>query len=149
MMLNNSDIRIRKSTGADYSAVAELLQSASLPIEGIADHFQNFLVADHEGKLIGAIGLEQYDRTALLRSAVVHPSFRNKGVGSLLYTHVIENAKRAGVRILILLTTTAEKYFSSKGFTKIDARNVSGPITSSVEFKGACPSTAVCMELRL
>jgi|GEM_PF-81184 len=142
-------VRIRRTSEADYNAVAELLKSASLPTEGVVEHFQHFLVAENEIGIVGAISLEVYDDSALLRSAVVHPSLQNKGLGSVLYNHLIENAKSLGVRRLILLTNTAEKYFAKKGFKKIDGKSVSGPITRSVEFTGACPSSAVCMELIL
>ena len=142
-------VTIRKSSEADYPAVAKLLQSASLPTEGIVDHFQHFLVAESGGEIVGAIGLEVYGDTALLRSAVVHPSQQNKGIGSILYNNLIESAALLGIRRLILFTNTAERYFAKKGFRKIDAKSVAGSITQSVEFTGACPSTAACMELIL
>jgi amino-acid N-acetyltransferase len=144
-----SKVRIRSASKTDYDAVAELLQAALLPTQGVAEHFRHFLVAENEKGIIGAIGLELYADTALLRSAVVHSSLRSKGIGSLLYNQLIENAKSLGISRIILLTETAEGYFSRKGFKKIEARTVSGPITTSVEFTGACPSTAVCMELVL
>lgn len=142
-------MKIRNASDADYTAVATLLQSASLPVEGVAEHFQRFLVAENDTGIIGAIGLEMYADTALLRSAVLHPSLQNKGVGTLLYDCLIEMAKSAGVKRLILLTDTAEEYFARKGFRRIDAKSVTGPITTSVEFTGACPSHAACMELYL
>ena len=140
---------IRSATEADYNAVANLLQSASLPTEGVAEHFRHFLVAENDTGIVGAMGLEMYANTALLRSAVVHPSHQNKGVGTLLYDRLLEMAKSAGVNRLILFTDTAEEYFSRKGFRRIDAASVTGPITTSVEFTGACPSHAACMELIL
>ena len=142
-------VKIRRTSEADYNAVAEPLKSASLPTEGVVEHLQHFLVAENEIGIVGAIGLEVYDDSALLRSAVVHPSLQNKGLGSVLYNHLIENAKSLGVRRLILLTNTAEKYFAKKGFKKIDGKSVSGPITRSIEFTGVCPSSAVCTELIL
>lgn len=141
-------IAIRQATGADYPAVSRLLEEASLPIEGVAEHFDTFLVAQIDNAVIGSIGLELYGQTALLRSAVVSPSWRNSGVGTALYNALIERAKQYGVRQLILLTNTAEKYFEKKGFTKIDQRSVSGPITQSVEFTGSCKHAA-CMHLHL
>ncbi len=66
--------------------VLSLLRAASLPTEGVEEHFHNFLVGvDPAGNIVGAIGMEQYpDGTGLLRSAVVEPSFRNTGIGSML-----------------------------------------------------------------
>ena len=144
-----NDIKIRKAAAADLKNVEQLLRSASLPTRGVEEFFQDFLVAENRNGIVGAIGLEVYGNTALLRSAVVHPTEQNKGLGTLLYNQLLESAKAQGVRRLILLTDTAEKYFARKGFRKIDAKSVSGPITTSVEFTGACPSSAVCMELIL
>ncbi|MBX2992090.1 MAG: GNAT family N-acetyltransferase [Bacteroidetes bacterium] len=143
------NLSIRKTVQADYDSVTRLLESASLPTLGVADHFSNFLVAENGSGIVGAIGLEVYDDTGLLRSAVVDSSLQNKGVGSLLYNNLIEHAKQLGVRRLILLTITAEKYFEKKGFRKINPDSVAGPIRQSVEFSGVCPSHAACMELIL
>jgi amino-acid N-acetyltransferase len=144
-----TDVSIRIVNDADYEAVAKLLADARLPTLGVKEHFQHYLVAENETGIVGSIGLEMYGETALLRSAVVHPSHRNGGIGSLFYHRLHALAKALGVSRLILLTNTAEKYFERKGFVKIDQESVSGPITSSVEFTGACPSHAACMELML
>jgi len=144
------DVEIRKAQKTeDLAQVLTLLRDASLPTEGVKEHFTNFLVAvDGEGKAVGAIGLEQYaDGTGLLRSAVVDSSLRNSGIGSRLYEELIKGARQAGTKRIILLTTTAEKYFARKGFKSIPRASVTGPVTTSAEFVGACPETAVCMEL--
>jgi amino-acid N-acetyltransferase len=79
----------------------------------------------------------------------VTPSNRNRGLGTLLYNALLEYAKKRGVKRLVLLTNTAEEYFHRKGFVRIDRASLSGPLTTSAEFTGACPSSAVCMELTL
>lgn len=143
------NLNVRKAEQADYNRVMRLLESASLPTVGVAGHFGNFLVAETGGRVIGAIGLELYDDVGLLRSAVVDSSEQSKGVGSVLYNTLIDHAKQLGVRRLILLTNTAEGYFAKRGFKKIDPNSVVGPIRTSVEFSGACPTHAACMELFL
>ncbi len=141
-------MRIRRAGAQDFDAVARLLEQARLPLAGVAEHFENFLVAESDGNIIGSIGMEIYEEAALLRSAVVHPSWRNKGVGSLLYETLLRIARDRGIRRIVLLTNTAEKYFERKGFKAIPQDSVTGPITASVEFNGACKH-AVCMELLL
>lgn len=140
---------VRQATRVDLTSIEQLLEAASLPTPGVREHVQHFLVAETEGKIVGAIGLEVYGETALLRSAVVAPDFQNKGIGTLLFTHNLKHARSLGVKRLLLLTNTAEEYFARKGFSVIDQKSVTGPITSSVEFTGACPSHAACMELML
>ena len=140
---------VRQAEPADLDRITKLLESASLPTLGVAEHIQHFLVAENAGTIIGVIGLEVYENTALLRSAAVSPGLQHKGIGSLLFNRNLEEARHLGVRRLILLTNTAEEYFARKGFKKIDQKSVAGSITTSVEFTGACPSHAVCMELHL
>ncbi len=142
-------VHIRKTRESDLAAVERLLESSSLPTAGVGQHFGNYLVADLDGDVIGAIGLEMYDSTGLLRSAVVAKAMHNTGIGTKLFDALIQEAKRLNLDRLILLTTTAEKYFARKGFQSIDKNSVTGKITQSVEFTGACPSQAVCMELIL
>jgi N-acetylglutamate synthase-like GNAT family acetyltransferase len=140
---------VRPACAADLPRVVDLLQSASLPTEGVAEHFADFLVAERDGTVIGAIGSEVYGTTALLRSAVVVASMQRKGIGTLLYDAILQHAHERKVTHLVLLTNSAESYFAAKGFKKIDQKNVTGPVRSSVEFSGACPSHAACMELML
>jgi amino-acid N-acetyltransferase len=142
-------LAVRHTRPDDLPAVLALLAEASLPTEGVEEHFTDFLVAGETGRVTGAIGLEIYGDTALLRSAVVAPAHRSAGLGSALFEDIRALAAARGVRRLILLTNTAEEYFRRKGFVSIPAASVRGPVTASVEFTGACPSTAVCMELRL
>lgn len=143
-----NDITIRQATPADYPALSRLLEEASLPVEGVAEHLETFLVAVRDNAVIGSMGLELYGQTALLRSAVVGPPWRNSGIGTILYDALLVKAREHGVRQLILLTNTAEKYFEKKGFRRIDQHSVTGPVTQSVEFTGACKH-AVCMQLDL
>jgi amino-acid N-acetyltransferase len=140
---------IRGTHPHDAPLIEELLTEASLPLEGIGEHLATFLVAEQDGNIIGVMGLELYGGTALLRSAAVRPSERGKGVGTELYRRILALAKDCGVRRLILLTDTAEKYFARKGFRVIDRNVITGPITRSAEFAGACPGLAVAMELEL
>jgi amino-acid N-acetyltransferase len=140
---------IRKATLLDLEKIQHLLESASLPTPGVSEHLEHFLVAESGGTIVGAIGLEVYEDTALLRSAVIVTEEQRKGIGSFLYDHNLVQARGLGVKRLLLLTNTAEKYFERKGFRRIDQKSVTGPVTTSVEFTGACPSHAACMELKL
>lgn len=140
---------IRRATGSDLSLILHMLSAESLPREGVEEHLHTFLVADREGIVIGAMGLEVYGATALLRSAVVTPAEKGKGIGNQLFNALTQLARSLGVTRLLLLTNTAEEYFYRKGFVRIDQKSVTGPVTASVEFSGACPSHAACMELNL
>ena len=152
MASGTSNVTIRPAgEKEDLAQVLSLLQDADLPTEGVREHFIDFIVAaDPAGAVVGAIGMERYaDGTALLRSAVVESSLRNSGVGSMLFQALLALARSSGIRRIILLTNTAEAYFTRKGFRVIARSNITGPVLQSTEFTNACPESAVCMELLL
>lgn len=126
-----------------------LLRAASLPVDGVAEHLGDFLVAEGEGGLIGVAGLERYGDAALLRSVVVAESARGTGLGGRLTQRALEAAALSGARSVYLLTTTAERYFPRHGFQPTDRASVPAGVRESVEFTTACPSTATVMVLEL
>ncbi len=138
-------MQIRRATKSDLSAVEDLLRASDLPTDGVRDNFSGFVVADDDGAITGAIGLEKYGSVALLRSAVVSPDHRGSGVGRRLVEQLLERAEEAGVDQVFLLTTTAEKYFPKFGFTRTTRAAVPDAVKASAEFRGACPDTAVVM----
>jgi len=138
-------MKIRRAKSSDLSAVESLLTASDLPTDGVRDNFSGFVVADDDGAIAGAIGLEKYGSVALLRSAVVAPDHRGTGVGRKLVEQLLERAEEAGVDELYLLTTTAEKYFPRFGFIRTTRATVPDAVKASAEFRGACPDTAVVM----
>jgi len=138
-------VKIRRAKSSDLSAVESLLTASDLPTDGVRDNFSGFVVADDNGAIAGAIGLEKYGSVALLRSAVVAPDHRGTGVGRKLVEQLLERAEEAGVDELYLLTTTAEKYFPRFGFTRTTRATVPEAVKASAEFRGACPDTAIVM----
>lgn len=142
-------MKIRDATSSDFTAVERLLLASKLPVDGVRENFSGFVVAEEDGAIAGAIGLEQYGTAALLRSAVVSPADRGSGVGRRLVERVLQRANEEGIDDLYLLTTTAEKYFPRFGFTPTTRSAVPESVKASVEFRGACPDTAVVMSRRL
>jgi len=142
-------VRIRKARQSDLPAVEQLLITSDLPLDGVRDHFADFIVAEGADGIEGAVGLEKYDSVALLRSAVVAPAHRGSGVGRRLVEQVLERAEEDGIDELYLLTTTAEKYFPRFGFMATSRAAVPEGLKASAEFRGACPETAVVMKRRL
>jgi len=147
--MNLPSISVRKSRPEDLPAVEGLLTSASLPLDGVRDHFPSFLVAESDNGVVGAVGMEHYGRSALLRSLVVERDLRSTGIGSVLHDALLTEANRSGVREVVLLTTTAAPFFSHKGFKSVSRDAIEGRITSSPEFTGACPSSAAIMRRKL
>jgi len=142
-------MQIRSAKDSDLSAVERLLAASDLPTDGVRDNFSSFVVADDNGAIAGAIGLEKYGSAALLRSAVVSAESRGSGIGRKLVEQLLRRAEQAGVDELYLLTTTAEDYFPRFGFIRTSRAAVPDSVKSSAEFRGACPDTAVVMTRRL
>ena len=144
---------IRPATPDDRPAIERLLLDASLPTDGIAellaDHPDDFFVAevnDATREIVGAGGVETCCDDALLRSVVVQPEWRSRGVGNELVRRIVFHAESRGVRALYLLTLTAEHYFPKFGFERIERASVPHEIAETVEFTSACPDTAVVMK---
>jgi amino-acid N-acetyltransferase len=95
--------------------------------------------------VIGTAGLEIRGEDALLRSAAVDPEWRSRGLGARLTMELLALAEARGIRAVYLLTTTAEGFFPRFGFTPISRADVSPAIADTVEFREACPASAVVM----
>lgn len=142
-------VTVRSAAPTDLPAVQALLTGAKLPLDGIPADLAHFLVAEREGRIVGAIGLEHHGSAALLRSAVVDPSLRGTGVGERLVRELLTIARTRGTDEVVLLTTTAEEWFPRFGFERIAREEAPASLHASEEFKGACPASAVTMRLKL
>jgi len=136
---------IRAARPADFGAVAGLLRSNNLPVDGVPPSLEAFLVAVRDGTVVGLVGLERYGTDALLRSAVVDASERGTGLGAGLIDGILAEAQERGVTVLWLLTTTAERWFPRFGFTIVTRDDVPPMVRASREFQGACPASATVM----
>jgi amino-acid N-acetyltransferase len=145
---------IRGATPADLPAIEQLLTESGLPTAGLAGIIttrpQDFVVAelpvDGGGQQLVAVGgLEVCCDNALLRSVAVRPEWRKHGLGHELVRRLVCMGEDRGVNALYLLTQTAEHYFPRFGFERIDRDRVPPDIAETLEFKSACPSTAIAM----
>ena len=136
---------IRPARPADLPAALALLAENRLPLAGVADHFDSFLVAEDGGRLIGLIGVERYPPHGLLRSAAVAADRRGEGVGEALVTSLADQCSAQGFAELWLLTETAQRWFERRGFVQVPRGTAPAGLGASAELTGACPATAVLM----
>ena len=136
---------VRAATTQDLPRVERLLTASQLPLDGVREALGTFVVAEAEGDLVGVAGLELCCDDALLRSVAVAPEWRSRGVGRALVTRVIAEAEARGLRALYLLTTTAEHYFPSFGFKKVERASLPDAVRATKEFTTACPDSATAM----
>jgi amino-acid N-acetyltransferase len=142
---NAAEAEIRRATSADLPAVERLLTNASLPTVGVAEHIDDFIVAIAADAIVGVVGIEYHGDYGLLRSTVVDPAWRGRRVAGRLVEQIIATAESRGAHALYLLTTTAERYFPSLGFSAVSRDTAPGPIRETEEYCSACPASATLM----
>lgn len=92
--------------------------------------------------------IEIFNDDGLLRSLAVNKEYRNQKIGGELYNRLISFSIKSGVKIIHLLTTTAEDYFNRKGFIKTERANAPQTVKETVEFSNLCPSSSIYMILQ-
>jgi amino-acid N-acetyltransferase len=140
---------IETATREDLPAVRRLLETEHLPLDGIDDQVDTMVVAKNGTEIVGAAAVESYADGVLLRSVVVAPAARGQGLGHRLTETALNIARDRGMQTAFLLTTTAEKFFPKLGFDVILREEVPLSVQESIEFRSACPSSAVVMRKRL
>lgn len=145
-LASRSDVpTISPAQPSDRMAIAALLRAAELPDEDFAEHIRHFLVARRAGTVVGAIGAEVCGGDALLRSFVVATEDRGAGLGGQLLNELERAGEAWGVQRWWLLTTTAESFFTRRGFHRVARADAPAAIASTVEFRELCPSIASCL----
>ena len=141
------DIKIERFAQSDEKEIVKLLSQAKLPAQDLTlEKLKHFLVAKaKDGSVMGAIGVELYQDVGLLRSLVVHPSYRGKGLGKRLTREVESFAQEKSIKTLYLLTTTAAEFFPKLGYQVIQRDRAPMSIAKTEEFKTLCPVSAVCL----
>jgi amino-acid N-acetyltransferase len=138
-------VTIERARPDDGPAILELLAKSALPIDGLLDHLTTAIVARADGRVVGCAALEVYPDGALLRSVAVDAVAKSQGVGTQLTNAALDVARTLGMPAVYLLTTTAEGFFPKFAFERIPRQAVPASVQTSVEFRSACPSSAVAM----
>ncbi len=142
-------MQLRKAEAVDWDAVRTLLSQAKLPTDGAREHLAHFIVAEDDHGIAGVIGRETYGNVALLRSVVVSERARGTGLGGDLVRALEQRATAAGVQEIVLLTTTAERWFPRFGYAVIERADVPAALHASAELRGACPASAIVMHKKM
>jgi len=129
--------------------VERLLRISDLPVDELAKSIPDGLVALHEGRLIGAVALERYGAAGLLRSFVVAPGWRGRGVGKAAARALLARASETGIREVFLLTNTIKELAARFGFRTIRRDEVPTTVSQSVEFRLNSCDGAVVMKMEL
>ena len=129
--------------------LSDRLAAEHLPTDDLADTAAEFFAFhDPQGAPIGFAGLEMLGEVALLRSVVIVPGARGRGLGAAIVRAMIAVAAKRGVKELFLLTTAAAPFFAKLGFRPIERPEAPAPIASTREFAALCPASAIVMRRR-
>jgi len=126
-----------------------LLNSNGLPAEDCAEQGDIFCgIFDHD-ELIAAGGLQAAADYSLLRSIVVEPRCRGRGLAREIAEFLLEQARSQGRAAVYLLTETAAEYFENLGFRLVARAQVPDVIASTRQFSSLCPDSATCLVTEL
>lgn len=134
-----SKVRFRRAEAADVPVIAQLISSAHLPPLFIEEFLEGFVIADHEGDMIGVGGVELYDDSCFLRSIVVHSEAQGLGLGRRMSELLIEAAKAAGARDVYLFTQDAWPFWLKLGFTDISPEAWKAPAQQTWQYRFVAP----------
>lgn len=140
---------LRTAQAHDLPAILDLLRSAKLPTDGVAESLDDFVVAETDGQVVGVGGLEVVGADALLRSVAVRESHRGRGLGERLTARLLNDARGRGLETVWLLTETAADFFPRFGFRRVGRDQAPAGLQATAEFSHCCPATAVAMARRV
>lgn len=133
----------------DLPRIIELLTCAHLPLAGVEERLEDFLLVFRDGSLAGCATVERYDSIALLRSVAVAEQERNAGLGQEIVRRMLDRVRAEGLESVVLLTVGAADFFRRFGFRTINRADAPTAVQESVEFQGACPASAIVMQMDL
>ena len=141
-------MRVRKSESADFAPVKAMLEDAGLPTEDFIPEHLAF-VAEDNGRIVAAIGFQDFGHAGLLRSLVVEDGTRFKGLGRQLVAALEAHAEEQGVREIWLLTLDVDQYFLALGYDVRERGEVPPEISGTAEFADLCPDDATLMSKKI
>jgi len=116
-------IVIREARGSDIHGISRLIEPLieqhvllRRTTSELALLLENFFVADDHGQIVGCAALEVYSqKLAELRSLVVSPEYRGRGIGKRLVDAILDEARREQI-LEVMAITASEDFFRSCGF---------------------------------
>jgi amino-acid N-acetyltransferase len=148
-MPDGADMVIEAASLQDLSEVRTLLERHRLPLDGVDELGDTMIVAKDDSHVVGVAALELYADGALLRSVAVDSAVQGQRLGHRLAEAALQMAQARAVQSVFLLTTTADRFSARLGFEHIMRDDGPPSVQASVEFRSACPASAVVMRKRL
>ena len=119
--------QIRKAQASDAAGIIELirpLEEKGVLVrrsrERLEREIERFTVIERDDTIIGCAALYPFsdDLSAELACVVVHPDYQRANRGEQLLQQIIEQARKMGLKRLLVLTTQTAHWFLEHGFVK-------------------------------
>lgn len=136
---------ITEPIDANDPELRAILGQAALPTDDLGEPGRAFFRFADADRTVGFGGLEGSGGNVLLRSIVIVPEMRGKGLGRQATGLLLERARAAGARHAYLLTTDAGPFFKALGFEVIARESAPPEILATRQAASLCPSTAALM----
>lgn len=102
-------IQFREMTRQDVAQVAKLeKETFSTPwteqdfIEMIDADYAYYLVVEEDGAIIGGCGLRNIVGEGEITNVVIHPRYRNRGIGMHMLSRLLEDGEKMGIQAFTL-----------------------------------------------
>lgn len=130
----------------DDADLIEALQNAGLPTDDLSETAGRFFAyATLGGEHVGYGGFERTGTAVLVRSLLVRPSARHRGVGGGMLALLLRRAFDDGGREAWALTTTAVSFFERSGFKPTSRAAAPAAILATRQAARLCPASAVLL----
>lgn len=141
---------MRRAHATDLSAIRKLLEESGLPTDDLNTlDLSLFVAANRESRVDAVGGIEQFGQIALIRSIATSMHLRGQGIGKQIVRALESLAASQDIETLYLLTESAEAYFETLGYTKLQRSNVPQAIRESRQYSSICPESATVMFKRV
>ncbi|MBD9374886.1 GNAT family N-acetyltransferase [Rhizobium sp. ARZ01] len=140
-----NDIRLEPVPGCD-AGLKQALSISGLPTEDLEDPGRSFFRAvTSDGGTDGYAGIETCGDAVLLRSIVILPEHRGRGLGKSPTKETLKAARESSA--VYLATTTAAPFFENLGFVVVERGDVPTAVLATRQLSGICPASAAIMKL--
>lgn len=132
-----------------FDIIVSMLEAASLPVDDLNDPDVFMFAYIDDQSICGAVGLQSLESIALLRSLVVAPEYRGRGLGHMLTAFAEGEASSRNFNDLYLLTDSAERFFERRGYESLSREDAPMVVQKTPQFSTLCPASARLMCLHL
>jgi len=140
---------MRRAERRDLAQVETLLKQADLPALDNQVPVSNLVVAEEGRAVVGAIALEVFGRSGLVRSVVVAPERRRQGLGRELLRSLSSRASELGLKEFYAIADDGRAFFTALGFEPVGDEEITGPLRLSRAFRSRGAAGAPVLRLAL